>query len=198
LVGALWYLAGMRDADVRVVLKRRLDAKYGTDANAIILEELGICRGTVRADMAVINGSLKGYEIKSDRDTLTRLANQAEIYNRVFDTVTIVVADRHLERAEQIIPAWWGIEVVRANAVSRLRLCRVRKEGRNPEVDPFALVQLLWREEALSLLRRMSPSGPAANKPRRVFWQALAGSVPLRELKKLVRECLKSRRTNAR
>lgn len=195
LVGALWYLASMRDVDVRPVLKRRLDARYGTQADAIIVEELGICHGTVRADIAVINGSLKGYEIKSDRDTLTRLASQAEIYNKVFDTVTIVVADRHLERAARMIPVWWGIEVVRANALSKLRLCRIRKEGRNPGVDPFALVQLLWREEALSLLRQMSPSGLAANKPRRFFWQALAGSVPLSELKKIVRECLKSRKS---
>ena len=104
----------MRDADVRRVLRQRLDASYGTDASTIIVEELGLCRGTVRADMAVINGILKGYEIKSDRDTLTRLANQAGTYNRIFDTLTIVVADRHLERTEQIIPSWWGIEVATA------------------------------------------------------------------------------------
>ena len=36
----------------------------------IDVEELGVCRGRVRVDVAVVNGTLHGYEIKSDRDSL--------------------------------------------------------------------------------------------------------------------------------
>src|SRR6266700_4270016 len=167
----------MRDADVRRVLRQRLDASYGADANTVIVEELGLCRGTVRADVAVINGILKGYEIKSERDTLTRLANHAGTYSRVLDTLTIVVADRHMESTERIVPKWWGIEVATTDNDSALRLHSVRDEGRNQEVDAFALVQLLWRGEALSLLRLTSQSANLEHKPRGVLWRALADAV---------------------
>ena len=43
------YLYSMRDADVRDVLRRKLDTKYGRDAGTIIVEELGLCSGSVRA-----------------------------------------------------------------------------------------------------------------------------------------------------
>jgi hypothetical protein len=65
---------------------RRRIRKYGTAI--IIIDELGLCRGTVRVDIAVVNGVLKGYEIKGDQDTLRRLASQAATYNRIFDTMT--------------------------------------------------------------------------------------------------------------
>ena len=184
----------MRDADVRLVLKQHLVTMFEVEANTIVIEELGLCRGSVRADIVVINGSLRGYEIKSDRDTLTRLANQAEAYCRVFDTVTIVVAERHLKRAAQIVPGWWGIDLVVADTLSALHLCRVRPECHNTEVDPSALVQLLWHDEALALLNRISPSEHFADQPRRFLWQALAAAVTVCELKDLVRECLKSRK----
>jgi len=183
----------MRDADVRRLLKEQLDATYGADGSTRVVEELGLCRGTVRADIAVVNGSLKGYEIKSDRDTLTRLAKQVDVYSKVFDTVTIIVADRHLVRTEQIVPAWWGIELVAADSRSVLKLSPVREERNNDAVEPSALVQLLWREEVLALLNQLSLSQHLVNKPRRFLWQALTAAVTVLELKDLVRQCLKVR-----
>src|SRR5438270_1085296 len=144
----------MRDADVRHVLRRLLRTTYGSDANTLIVEELGLCSGSVRADMAVVNGSLKGYEIKSERDKLDRLLAQAEIYSRVFDTVTVVVADRHFKAAEALVPSWWGIDLASPLGNSDVTIEPVRDECANPDLDPSALVQLLWRNEALALLDR--------------------------------------------
>jgi pseudouridine-5'-phosphate glycosidase len=101
----------MRDGEVRQVLRERLNAIYGAEPTTIIVEELGLRCGAVRADLAVVNGRLKGYEIKSERDTLTRLARQCEVYSKVFDTVTIVVAERHLHGAVDVVPEWWGIDI---------------------------------------------------------------------------------------
>ncbi len=184
----------MRDIDLRQALRESLTATCAPDSSTVIVEELGLFRGAVRADIVVINGNLKGYEIKSDRDTLSRLANQAVMYSRVFDTVTIVLADRHLERAVRVIPDWWGIEVAVTDAAPTLRLSKIRTENLNSEVDPFALVQLLWRDEALALLGEASPSEQLTNRPRRFLWQALVAAVPLPELKALVRTCLKNRK----
>jgi hypothetical protein len=44
----------------------------------LVLDELGIDHGRQRADIAVINGRMTGYEIKSDRDTLAPLSNRAK------------------------------------------------------------------------------------------------------------------------
>lgn len=164
------------------------------DSNTVVVEELGLFRGAARADIVVISGSLKGYEIKSGRDTLSRLANQAVMYSRVFDTVTIVLADRHVEGAARIIPGWWGIEVAVSDPPAGLWLSKIRTESPNPGVDPFALVQLLWRDEALTLLAQFSPSEKLDDRPRSFLWHALAASVPMTELKALVRTCLKNRR----
>lgn len=189
----IWYGSGMRDVDVRRVLMQQLDACYGADSNTLIVQELGLCRGSVRADVAVINGILKGYEIKSERDTLARLECQAETYNRVFDTVTVVAAIRHIGNIERIVPDWWGIQAVARNCGSILELARVRDESQNYQIDPIALVQLLWRDEVMLLLRNLPMAMNLKRKPREFLWRTLVELVPVTDLKKQVRECLRNR-----
>ena len=142
--------------------------------------------------MAVVNGSLKGYEIKSDRDKLHRLLAQAEIYSRVFDTVTIVVAGRHLKAAQALVPEWWGIDLATAQGNSNVRIDTVRDESANPEIDPSALVQLLWRDEALALLTSRAVPLPR-KKSRQNVWNCLVANLALTELRAGVRRFLKSR-----
>ncbi len=60
------------DSDIRAVLRSRLFLKHPDEADTVVIEELGLCRGQVRVDVAVVNGLLHGYEIKSDRDSLRR------------------------------------------------------------------------------------------------------------------------------
>src|SRR5579864_2664888 len=99
----------MRDSDVRTAVRAWLNAKYAADPNTRIVEEMGIWSGSVRIDIAVINGELHGFELKSERDTLARLEGQAELYSQVFDRMTLVTAERHLNKAQSKIPPWWGI-----------------------------------------------------------------------------------------
>ena len=182
----------MRDADIRRVLLDCLQAHHSGELDTLIVEELGLCRGTVRADLAVVNGLLKGFEIKSDQDTLIRLPNQAAIYSRVFDTVTIVVAERHLKDVESAIPTWWGIQVAECIG-GALALTTVRDEAQNPNVEPQYLVELLWRNEVLELLNRLPSAKSLKGKPRRILWDALATAVSLADLKQMVRLSLKNR-----
>jgi hypothetical protein len=186
-------LSSMRDGDVRRVLRDRLAATHAHDENTLLVEELGLCRGTVRVDLAIVNGILKGYEIKSERDKLIRLENQASVYSQVFDTVTLVVAERHLTSAERTVPPWWGIEVASCDDTPSVKLSTVREETINPSVDPHSLVQLLWRDEVLAILEQLSPSRSFSSKPRKVLWEYLANSVPLDDLKHAVRDTIRSR-----
>jgi len=184
----------MRDLDVRRVLRGRLNACYATDPTTIVVEELGLRGGTVRADLAVINGHFKGYEIKSDSDTLRRLTRQSDIYSKVFDTMTLVVGERHLTQAVAIIPDWWGIDVAFSEGSEDVvQLAEVRSEKLNRGVEAFDLVQLLWREEVLEVLHRVAPSSCLARKPRRILWQTLTACITLGELQDLVRGYLKRR-----
>jgi hypothetical protein len=60
------------DAIIRAALKRYLEGRHAQDDKVRIIEELGISHGSCRIDIAVVNGMIHGYEIKSDQDTLQR------------------------------------------------------------------------------------------------------------------------------
>ena len=185
----------MKDVDIRKVLRDRLSASPTGGENFLLLEELGLCCGSVRADLVLVNGMLKAYEIKSDQDRLNRLVAQASIYNQVFDTVTLAVAERHLVAAKKLVPDWWGIQVAAYGTnVLSVQLCSVREEHPNSCVDPYCLAQLLWRDEAIDILTKLLPSTHFAHKSRPFLWRCLADCVPLNELKPLVRSILRARK----
>src|ERR1043165_1264120 len=83
--------------------------------NCLVVDELGLNNGAVRADIAVLNGKLIGYEIKTSSDKLTRLPRQVKAYNQIFEEAHIVVAEKHLSSAKKIIPKWWGIYLIRVS-----------------------------------------------------------------------------------
>ena len=53
--------------------------------------------------------------------------------------------------------------------------------------------QLLWKEEALDILRRFELDKGMASKPKKIIWGKLAESFPLEDLKYYVREKIKCR-----
>ncbi len=182
----------MRDIDVRRKLRVEVERSHRNEIDTLIVEELGLCQGIARVDLAVVNGSVHGYEIKSERDTLLRLPGQTDVYNRTLDFVTIVSAPNHSKKIRTLIPRWWGIWSAVDDGCD-LRLEVVREASMNPGVDPYALAQLLWRDEALeSLLDRNLASG-LKSKPREELWRRLASELTLTELGQIVRNRLKRR-----
>src|SRR5579883_1837831 len=69
-----------------------------------VLNEFTIEQGKHRVDIAAINHEMHAFEIKSANDTLERLPSQQESYNKVFDRLTLVVDERHVEQAVKQIP----------------------------------------------------------------------------------------------
>jgi hypothetical protein len=160
------------------------------------MEELGICRGQVRIDLVVVNGVLHGYEIKSDRDSLRRLASQADIYSKVLDRMTLVVGQRHLEQAMSIVPSWWGVLRIEA-CPEGPRFKTVRRNFANPQRDVRSLVELLWLDDAIALLEERDVARGLRGKPRRVVWDAVCHHCEASEIGVAVRTKLKSRATTA-
>jgi hypothetical protein len=184
----------MRDPEIRQRLRQRLEIEFGNDPTALILDELGVCCGQVRADMAVVNGELKGFEIKSDRDTLLRLRSQVSDYCKVFDTVSIVVGTKHFGKARKMVPRWWGVLIAEVRPSLGLEIECFRQEKRNPNPDPMSIAQLIWRDEAFQLLKAHGIDSGLRNRPRRFLWRALVNNFPTDHLQMLVRNQLKARR----
>jgi hypothetical protein len=182
----------MRDIDIRAALRVEMEAVHEGDPDTLILEEMGLCQGIARVDVAVVNGSLHGYEIKSDRDTLARLPAQAEIYNRVFDFVTIVTGRNHERKVADSVPQWWGISIAVPNRTG-LKLHTRRRARRNKQLNPLSLVQLLWREETLLALAQLGLAEGLKSKKRDILWTRLVESVDLTTLSSIVREAIKRR-----
>jgi len=182
----------MRDSDVRRAVKNWLGAEYAHDPDSYIVEEMGVWSGTVRIDVAVINGSLSGYELKSDRDTLERLPHQRDIYGHVFDYLHLIVGKRHAEDAKRLLPEWWGIKIAVA-AGDAVVLLPHREAAENPTPDPYLIAELLSKDEAVSVLADAGLAKGWRSKPIRLIHERLAAELPLRDLKDRVRTILKAR-----
>lgn len=182
----------LSDADIREALRSRLLRQHRLEPDTVYVEELGVCRGRVRIDLAVVNGLFHGYEIKSDRDSLRRLAGQIDLYSRVLDRATLVVGERHLDEAMQLLPVWWS--VLRASAGPRgLHFRSVRRGRNNPRRDPRALVELLWLDSALELLVQRDLVRGVRGKPRWVVWERVCQHFDVDEIAARVREHIKAR-----
>jgi hypothetical protein len=182
----------LRDADIRPALRASLLSNIASESDTVIVEEMGVCRGRVRVDIAVVNGALHGYEIKSDRDSLRRLVTQIECYGKVLDRATLVVAERHLPGALKILPTWWGVICVRETPRGQL-FTTIRSGRKNPHRDPRALAELLWLEDALALLEERQVARGVRGKPRRLVWDRLCEHLSLDEIAAAVRARLKAR-----
>ncbi len=183
----------MRDRDVRQALHTKVLKEHHGDTNTLVLDELGLRHGTCRVDVAVVNGYLHGFEIKSDFDTLERLPGQVAIYNAVLDRATLVVGEKHITKAQAKIPDWWGIKVVTAGPRGGIAFDSIRMPKLNIMIDAVALAELLWRPEAVDILRERGTPEPMLRKPRAVLYKYLAEVVELDELRGLIRQRLKAR-----
>lgn len=182
----------MKDADVRRALRKKLSADYAGDCSTRIVEEMGIWSGSVRIDVAVINGELIGYELKSDLDTLERLPTQADLYSKVFDRVVLVVGTRHAAKAVPMVPAWWGV-LLAHDLTNNVELACSRDALLNPGPDPYLVAQLLWKDEALEVLDSHGLARGWRGKRVKSIHQRLANELPFQLLNAHVRKTLKSR-----
>ena len=182
----------MRDIDIRRALLKEMSSRHGSESDTLIIEELGLCQGMARVDLAVVNGTVHGYEIKSERDTLDRLAGQCDVYNRTLEFITVVAAPTHIKKIQEIVPRWWGIWIANGkNGTIDLRMKRPAR--RNPQLVALAVAQFLWRDEAVQVLVDHNLSAGMRSKSRQELWSRISSAFTLEELGDIVRTRLKSR-----
>jgi hypothetical protein len=179
-----------RDPDIRSVLMGELREQFSDPSHDLILQEFG-CK-KARIDVAVVNGSLHGFEIKSDSDSLTRLAGQIDQYSRVFNFMTLICGQTLFSAARKIIPAWWGLQVARIeNGV--VTLSEIRRPKRNRSQDKEALARMLWKDEALRCLRRNGYKSVTSRNSAEEIWDAASRQLEVKTLADEVRSAIKAR-----
>lgn len=181
----------LNDKKIREVLIEKLN-RVNLGHEFRIINELGICDGNARVDIALANGRLCGYEIKSDMDTLERLPGQVEAYNKTFDKITIVVGNKFKDRIENYVPEFWGIEVAYINKFGNISIKKLRSAKPNKNIESKALLELLWREELKILLLNHGIKG-ISNINKRKLRDIAIETIPLKDIKSFTLETIKSR-----
>lgn len=182
----------LRDLEIRSALRARLRLIHADEPDTAIIDELSLSQGAARVDLAVVNGSFSGYEIKSDRDTLTRLPGQRAVYELCFNTITIVVGSSHIGSCEGAVPRWWGIWEARRRSEGAITFTERRRSLDNRRISPDQVVRLLWREEVAAALRDEGAEfSPRAT--RRELWQILLATRQPEDVLRTVRERLRAR-----
>jgi len=176
------------DILIRSALKKFLTNHHAQDEKVRIIEEFGVQHGTARVDIAVVNGIMHGYEIKSDQDTLQRLPRQMEVFNSVFDKITLVVGKNHLYQAINIVPEWWGIMIAKSDNNGSVIFNLIRGEEFNKNQDSVSVARLLWREEALRILEKNKAANGFYSKSRDFIYKKLASVLDQEALSEEVRE----------
>lgn len=181
----------MKDPCIRQLLRENQLQHFLTDSNSKVVEELSLPVAKARIDLAVINGSLHGYEIKSASDTLKRLPSQIDAYSKVFDYLSIVTEIKHLKKTREFIPTWVGIIV--CNETKGIKTIKqVRKPKLNKQKQGFFLAKLLWREELIECLIKHQISFKKKDR-NWLLCEAMASRLDIDSLSFIVRDKLKKR-----
>lgn len=162
----------------------------GLVSDAVVINEMVVSNWARRADIAVANGRLYGFEIKSEFDSLKRLPGQIESFQKHFDKVTVVAASKFIPEIVKSYPSEVGvIEVFIKGDNFELRQIR---SGRISEVRDFqAIASLMTKLEIERLLKAESVKFQAGT-PRKELVNKLV-SIPVKRLKNCALESLKRR-----
>lgn len=122
---------------------------------ASLLTEFRI--GKCKADIVILNGTGTVYEIKTDRDSLSRLKNQIEAYTKVFAKVNVIVGENHTNSVLEMLPDEVG--VLELNG--RYNISEKRKGNARPErTCPLAIFESVQLKEAKKILETLGIEVP--------------------------------------
>ncbi len=181
---------GTNDLDIRTALHAKHLRRAKSDPETLVIDELGLAHAKCRIDVAVINGCIHGYEIKSAKDTLERLSSQIEVYQQTLQKLTIVAAPKHVSGIMCRIPSWCGVVLADRGARGGISFHTVQNAHKNPEVDPVMMAHLLWHSEVAELLMNLGHSAKELRKPRKYLYQMLCETMTLGEITASIRDSM--------
>lgn len=180
--------AATTDSEIRSALHRKRLRHQKSQPNTLVIDELGLAHARSRIDIAVINGYIHGYEIKSAQDNLDRLSSQLKVYRQTLQKLTIVTAPKHMPKILSEVPDWCGVIKAKQGPRGGIRLHTVRSAQSNPDIDPVMLAHLLWRPEVLDLLTRIGYAPKELRHPRKRLYELLCEVLTTPKLTAAIRE----------
>jgi len=109
--------------------------------------------GESKADILILNGTSHIYEIKTELDSLERLSKQLDDYLKFSEYVTIVTADRHVEKLLQRAPSAVGILILTGRG--SLKTIRKANSGKNNLVNSL-IFDSLQKSEYTKIIYEIS------------------------------------------
>ncbi|MEH0018245.1 MAG: sce7726 family protein [Desulfobacter sp.] len=105
--------------------------------------------GSCKADVAIFNGTSNVYEIKTELDSLERLANQIAEYQKFFDKVQIITAPNQTNKISKSVGPSIGIlELTPRNTIKTIQQAKSGKK----RVSPETIFDSLRKSEYLSII----------------------------------------------
>ncbi|HVJ34884.1 MAG TPA: sce7726 family protein [Terriglobia bacterium] len=156
-------IAGQRDEYVyrAAVTKKILMGKHSLHTASMLNE---FRAGSCKADLVILNGTATVYEIKSERDSLARLASQIESYKRVFAAVNVIAGEAHIESIRRILPDDVGIMCLS----KRFRISVIRDAVDCAErICPVTVFESLRLAEAAAVLEALDIQVPSVPNTQR-------------------------------
>ncbi|MDR9836410.1 sce7726 family protein [Herbaspirillum huttiense] len=142
----------MNDVQIREALKRFLHAK--SNKPRMLIEELRIHNGNSIADVVGIYSFMHGYEIKGEKDKVSRLQRQSHYYSKTFPAVTLVTTSNHLSWALANLPSCWGLLIAEKNSAADIVFKYARKAGHNRDFSQNLALSMLWKDELTNLAKK--------------------------------------------
>lgn len=139
----------------RAALTRRVLMGRHSLQTASMLNEFRV--GTSKADVVILNGTSTVYEIKSERDSLSRLERQIQNYRKVFANVFVIAGENHVDDILSSIP-----EDVGVMSLDHRCYISTRREAKNDpgRICPLTIFESLRTNEAKALLAELGISMP--------------------------------------
>lgn len=182
------------DKEIRQAFHAKKLRHHSLQEDTLIVEELGVKHGETRVDIAVINGCIHGYEIKSSKDTLIRFEKQLDSYRRCFEKISIVSDEKHLREITQISPDYVGLISAQKGPRGAINFSTIRRARINPEVEIQTMAHLLWKAETIELLEQLRLENKGARSNRHDLYQELCGNISPRELTAFIKQKFMLRR----
>jgi hypothetical protein len=156
-------VAGQRDEYIyRAAISHKILMGTHSLQTASMLNEFRA--GSCKADIVILNGTATVYEIKSERDSLARLANQVENYKRVFAKVNVIASEGHVDGVLATVPGDVGVMCLSR----RYRISTVREAVDCPErICPVTVFESLRSAEAIAILKALSVAVPQVPNTQR-------------------------------
>lgn len=156
-------VSGQRDEYVyRAAISHKILTGTHSLRTASMLNEFRA--GSCKADLVILNGTATVYEIKSERDSLVRLANQIENYKRVFAKVNVIASEGHVEGVLATVPDDVGVMCLS----KRYRISTVREAVDCPaRICPVTVFESLRTAEAAAILKAMGVAVPQVPNTQR-------------------------------